>query len=129
VTDNGQITDGRIAAIRGGIVDVTFDGPVPKVHDLLYASGVALEVAALIGDGLVRAMAMAPVRGLGLGMAVRATGAPIMVPVGDAVLGRMLDVFGAPIDGLAPPEAVERRSIHRRQCPPLPERPSCDFGS
>ena len=97
-------TDGRIAAIRGGVVDVAFDGPVPKVHDLLHAGDVALEVAALIGDGLVRAMAMAPVRGLGLGMTVTATGAPIMVPVGDAVLGRMLDVFGAPIDGLPAPE-------------------------
>lgn len=109
-------TEGRIAAIRGGVVDVAFDGPVPKVHDLLYAGDVALEVAALIGDGLVRAMAMAPVRGLGLGMRVTATGAPILVPVGEGVLGRMLDVFGAPIDGLAAPEAVDRRSIH--QAPP-----------
>jgi F-type H+-transporting ATPase subunit beta len=109
-------TDGRIAAIRGGVVDVVFDGPVPKVHDLLFVGEVALEVAALIGDGLVRAMAMAPVRGLGLGMVVKATGNPIMVPVGDAVLGRMLDVFGAPIDGRPAPIGVARRSIH--QAPP-----------
>ena len=114
-------TNGRIAAIRGGVVDVAFDGPVPKVHDLLRAGDVALEVAALIGDGLVRAMAMAPVRGLGLGMTVRATGSPIMVPVGDEVLGRMLDVFGAPIDGLPAPEAADRRSIHRAP-PKLSER-------
>ena len=112
-TADAALTNGRIAAIRGGVVDVAFDGPVPKVHDLLRAGDVALEVAALIGDGLVRAMAMAPVRGLGLGMTVRATGSPIMVPVGDEVLGRMLDVFGAPIDGLPAPEAADRRSIHR----------------
>ncbi len=106
-------TDGRISAIRGGVVDVVFDGPVPRIHDLLYAGKIALEVAGLIGHGTVRAIAMAPVRGLGLGMAVRATGGPIQVPVGDAVLGRMLDVFGAPIDGRPAPVAQEYRSIHR----------------
>lgn len=92
-------TIGRITAIRGGVVDVTFDGTVPRIHDLLRVGEVPLEVSALIGGGRVRAMAMAPVRGLGLGMEVRATGGPIEVPVGEAVLGRMLDVFGAPIDG------------------------------
>ncbi|WP_245707926.1 F0F1 ATP synthase subunit beta [Celeribacter baekdonensis] len=108
--------DGHIAAIRGGVVDVAFDGDVPHIHDLLYAGDVALEVAALIGDGLVRAMALAPVRGLGLGMAVRNTGGPITVPVGDEVLGRMLDVFGAPIDGRPAPKGAALRSIH--QAPP-----------
>lgn len=107
---------GRIAAIRGGVVDVTFDGTIPHIHDLLYAGDVALEVSSLIGSGMVRAMAMAPVRGLGLGMAVRATGGPIMVPVGEAVLGRMLNVFGQPIDGRPAPDASERRAIH--QSPP-----------
>ncbi|MEP3437621.1 MAG: F0F1 ATP synthase subunit beta [Hoeflea sp.] len=106
-------TDGHIAAIRGGVVDVVFEGPVPNIHDLLYAGEVALEVAGLIGHGMVRAMALAPVRGLGLGMTVKATGGPIMVPVGDAVLGRMLDVFGAPIDGRPAPVVSERRSIHQ----------------
>ena len=106
-------TDGRIAAIRGGVVDVAFDGEVPKIHDLLYAGEVALEVSALIGDGMVRAIAMAPVRGLGLGMAVIATGGAIQVPVGDAVLGRMLNVFGQPIDGLPAPVGADMRSIHQ----------------
>ncbi|MFT6091517.1 F0F1 ATP synthase subunit beta [Sulfitobacter sp.] len=110
-------TDGRISAIRGGVVDVVFDGAVPRIHDLLYAGDIALEVAGLIGHGKVRAMAMAPVRGLGLGMTVTATGGPIKVPVGDAVLGRMLDVFGAPIDGRPAPVATEHRAIH--QPPPL----------
>ena len=108
--------DGRIAAIRGGVVDVIFDDAIPRIHDLLYVGNVALEVAALIGDGMVRAMALAPVRGLGLGMAVRATGKPIEVPVGPEVLGRMLDVFGAPMDGGPAPATALRRSIH--QSPP-----------
>lgn len=106
-------TDGLIAAIRGGVVDVVFKGTVPHIHDLLYAGDVALEVSSLIGNGMVRAMALAPVRGLGLGMPVKATGGPIMVPVGDAVLGRMLDVFGAPIDGRPAPVVTEQRSIHQ----------------
>jgi F-type H+-transporting ATPase subunit beta len=106
-------TDGRIAAIRGGVVDVVFDGTIPRIYDLLYAGDVALEVAGLVGHGVVRAMAMAPVRGLGLGMTVKATGGPIRVPVGDAVLGRMLDVFGAPLDGRPAPVTAERRAIHR----------------
>ena len=114
-------TEGHIAAIRGGVVDVHFEGAIPNIHDLLYAGDVALEVSALIGQGLVRAIALAPVRGLGLGMKVRATGGPIMVPVGEGVLGRMLDVFGAPIDGGPVPQAVARRSIHQEP-PKLTER-------
>jgi len=116
-TEVATTTDGRIVAIRGGVVDMVFDGAVPRIHDLLYAGDIALEVAGLIGHGKVRAMAMAPVRGLGLGMNVTATGGPIKVPVGDAVLGRMLDVFGAPIDGRPAPVATEHRAIH--QPPPL----------
>lgn len=108
--------DGHITAIRGGIVDIIFDGDVPRIHDLLFAGEIALEVTALIGHGLVRAMALSPVRGLGLGVKVTVTGGPIMVPVGDAVLGRMLNVFGAPIDGRPAPVTTERRSIH--QSPP-----------
>jgi F-type H+-transporting ATPase subunit beta len=121
VRDAEVNTMGRIVAIRGGVVDVAFDDAVPRIHDLLFAGTVALEVAALVGHGSVRAMALAPVRGLGLGMPVRATGGPIEVPVGDAVLGRMLDVFGAPIDGRPAPVGTERRSIHRAP-PKLSER-------
>lgn len=108
--------DGHVTAIRGGIVDIAFEGAVPRIHDLLYAGKIALEVTALIGNGLVRAMALAPVRGLGLGVKVTATGGPITVPVGDAVLGRMLNVFGDPIDGRPAPATTARRSIH--QAPP-----------
>ncbi|MGB3247084.1 MAG: F0F1 ATP synthase subunit beta [Sulfitobacter sp.] len=109
-------TEGTIVAIRGGVVDAFFPDAVPRIHDLLFAGDVGLEVSSLIGEGIVRCMALAPVRGLGLGMPVRTTGAPIEVPVGDAVLGRMLNVFGEPIDGKPAPVATARRSIH--QAPP-----------
>lgn len=114
-------TGGTIVAIRGGVVDVFFPDPVPRIHDLLYASDVGLEVSALVGEGVVRCMALAPVRGLGLGMAVDSTQGPIEVPVGDAVLGRMLNVFGAPIDGKPAPTATARRSIHQKP-PALEDR-------
>ncbi|MBW4935315.1 F0F1 ATP synthase subunit beta [Marinobacter sp. F4206] len=111
--------DGTVIAIRGGVVDVRFSDPVPRIRELLYVDTIALEVSSLRNEGVVRCMALAPVKGLGLGMAVRATGAPIRVPVGDAVLGRMLNVFGAPIDRKPAPVSEDLRSIHH--APPLLE--------
>jgi F-type H+-transporting ATPase subunit beta len=115
---NGEL-DGEVVGIRGGVVDVLFPQDSPRIHDLLYAGNLALEVMSLLESGAVRCMALAPVRGLGLGASVRATGAPIQVPVGDAVLGRMLNVFGEPIDNKPAPATDIRRSIH--QPPPALE--------
>ncbi len=116
-----NLAAGTIVAIRGGVVDVAFTGKVPRINALVHAGGVALEVASLVGDGVVRCIALGPVRGLGLGVRVSASGAGIEVPVGEAVLGRMLNVFGAPIDGLPPPAAVGYRPIHNAP-PSLSER-------
>jgi F-type H+-transporting ATPase subunit beta len=112
-TDGADAASGTVVAIRGGVVDVAFSGTVPRINALVHAGDVALEVASLVGDGVVRCMALGPVRGLGLGAHVSSTGAGIKVPVGDAVLGRMLNVFGEPLDGLPPPDAAERRPIHQ----------------
>jgi F-type H+-transporting ATPase subunit beta len=116
-----QQNEGKIVSIRGGVVDALFENKVPRIHELIYAQGVPLEVTSLIGEGVVRAMALASVRGLGLGMAVRTTNAPIKVPVGEAMLGRMLNVFGEPIDGKPAPDATIYRPIHRAP-PPLEDR-------
>jgi F-type H+-transporting ATPase subunit beta len=116
---SNQIVDGEVVGIRGGVVDVLFPQASPRIQDLLYAGNLALEVTSLLESGAVRCMALAPVRGLGLGVSVRATGAPIQVPVGDAVLGRMLNVFGEPIDNKPAPATDIRRSIH--QPPPALE--------
>jgi F-type H+-transporting ATPase subunit beta len=112
-TELTSTSNGTIVAIRGGTVDAAFPDPVPHIYDLLYVGDIALEVASLVGGGVVRCMALDPVRGLGLGAPVRATGAAIKVPVGDQVLGRMINMFGAPIDGLPAPAATARHSIHR----------------
>lgn len=119
--DSATGETGHIVGIRGGVVDVLFPGASPRIQDLLYAGDLALEVTGLLDSGAARCMALAPVRGVGLGMPVRATGAPIQVPVGEAVLGRMLNVFGDAIDD-KPALATElRRSIHQPP-PPLEDR-------
>ncbi len=125
VTDTSTETlppnDGKIVSIRGGVVDAFFEDNVPRIRELIFAQGIPLEVTSLIGEGVVRAMALASVRGLGLGMTVRTTNAPINVPVGEAMLGRMLNVFGEAIDGKPAPNAAIYRPIHSAP-PPLEDR-------
>ena len=112
---------GKIIQVMGPVVDVEFDGYLPEINEAIDVSGIAsgkdrlvLEVAAHIGDGRVRAIAMDMTDGLIRGQECIATGGPIKVPVGEAVLGRIFNVIGDPIDdGAAIPADVERWSIHR----------------
>jgi len=78
-------------------------------------------VASIAGDGVVRCIALGPVRGLGLGVAATSTGKAVEVPVGEGVLGRMLNIFGEPLDNLPSPEAAAYRPIHQLP-PPLSDR-------
>src|SRR5690554_34337 len=112
---------GKVVKIQGGVVDVAFANAAPQIQELLYAGDIPLEVMLMRDQGVARCMALAPVRGLGLGTEVKATGAPIKVPVGEGVLGRMLNVFGEPIDGLPALDHLEKRSIHQN-APALSER-------
>lgn len=116
-----ELKTGRVVKIRGGVVDVRFEGYAPRIQELLRVGHIALEVAALLNDGVVRCIALAQVRGLGLGAEVQATGAPIQVPVGEAVLGRMLNVFGESLDGKPNPATHLKHPIHRMP-PPLEQR-------
>ncbi len=120
-TRGQDATIGHIVAIRGGTLDVLFRESPPRIQALLYAGNVAMEVMSLLSNGAVRCIALAPVRGLALGMPVRNTDSPVHVPVGDALLGRMMNMFGDPIDGKPAPATKERRSIHQAP-PPLEER-------
>lgn len=111
-----------VVKIRGGVVDVRFaEGTAAQVDELLYAGEIPLQVMALLEHNSVRCIALAPVGGLGLGMPVRATGAPIRVPVGEALLGRMLNVLGEPIDE-RPAPVVERHVPIYNTPPALQER-------
>jgi F-type H+-transporting ATPase subunit beta len=115
---------GHVAAIRGPVIDIDFaEGALPRVNDALRieASSGALiaEVQSHVDERTVRAVALQTTSGLARGIPAEATGAPIMVPVGDAVLGRLLTVTGAiGDDGAALPADVPLRPIHRAP-PPL----------
>jgi len=114
--------EGKVLQILGPVVDVEFEGEIPAINEALYvefeANGekkkVVLEVAAQIGDHIVRTIAMDLTDGLTRGEKVIATGAPIKVPVGEAVLGRIFNVTGDVIDGGEDvPADTPRWSIHR----------------
>ena len=110
--------EGKIIQIMGPVVDVEFDGYLPAINDAIEVPGtkerLVLEVAAHIGDSRVRTIAMDMTEGLTRGTKCIATGAPIMVPVGNDVLGRIFNVIGEPVDDGAPVrEDCPKWSIHR----------------
>ena len=123
---------GTIVQVMGPVVDVAFDGgALPELKEALEVEldgrREVMEVAQHVGGDTVRCIMLSPSEGLGRGMAVTATGAPISVPVGEGVLGRMFNVLGDAIDGKGPVQASERWSIHRQ--PPAFEnqRPVVDI--
>ena len=108
---------GKIVQCIGAVVDVEFPrDQMPKVYDALKMDGSALtlEVQQQLGDGVVRTIALGSSDGLRRGMIVQNTAAPIMVPVGKATLGRIMDVLGAPIDERGPVSQELTASIHRK---------------
>ncbi len=108
---------GKIVQCIGAVVDVEFPRDrMPKIYDALKMDGSALtlEVQQQLGDGIVRTIALGSSDGLRRGMVVQNTANPIMVPVGKATLGRIMDVLGAPIDERGPVAATQTASIHRK---------------
>ena len=112
---------GKITQVIGAVVDVQFDDHLPEILNALNTDNggkrLVLEVAQHLGEGTVRTIAMDATEGLVRGQKVTDTGGPIMVPVGTATLGRILNVVGEPVDEGGPVEAEEFRSIHQ----PAPE--------
>ncbi|NNF52009.1 MAG: F0F1 ATP synthase subunit beta [Gammaproteobacteria bacterium] len=110
------MSNGKTVQIIGAVVDVEFPREaIPNVYDalLLEESGLTLEVQQQLGDGIVRAIAMGASEGMKRGMTVTNTGKPIQVPVGEATLGRIMDVLGEPIDEKGPIPTDKRWAIHR----------------
>ncbi len=110
------MSTGKVVVIIGAVVDVQFPrGQMPKVYDALKieAAGLTLEVQQQLGDGVARCIAMGSTDGLKRGADVVNTGAPISVPVGQATLGRIMDVLGEPVDEAGPVNAEQRMPIHR----------------
>ncbi len=112
---------GKVSQVIGAVVDVQFEDHLPAILNALETDNngkrLVLEVAQHLGENTVRTIAMDATEGLVRGQAVSDTGGPISVPVGNATLGRILNVIGEPVDEGAPIEATETRSIHQ----PAPE--------
>ena len=107
---------GKITQVIGAVVDVQFEDHLPEILNALttenQGKNLILEVAQHLGENTVRTIAMDATEGLVRGQKVTDNGEPISVPVGNATLGRIMNVVGEPIDEKGPVEATERRSIH-----------------
>ena len=108
---------GRINQVIGAVVDVEFDEHLPEILNALETSNqgrrLVLEVAQHLGESAVRCIAMDSTEGLVRGQEVSDTGEPIMVPVGEETLGRIMNVIGEPVDEAGPVNTSERRAIHQ----------------
>jgi F-type H+-transporting ATPase subunit beta len=114
---------GKVTQVMGPVVDVEFEqGQLPNILTALLITNPAInddednlvvEVAQHLGDNVVRCIAMDVTDGLVRGMPVKDTGSPIMMPVGEAGLGRVLNVVGRPVDGLGPISQEKMLPIHR----------------
>jgi len=117
------MSKGSITQVIGPVIDVEFaPGEIPPIYNALTVSNPAisdepdnlvLEVASHLGENTVRTIAMDATEGLVRGMEVADTGTPIQTPVGEAVLGRIVNVVGLPVDGLGPIQTDTKLSIHR----------------
>merc|ERR1711990_1336294 len=101
-----SVGKGRIVSVIGAVVDVQFDGELPNILNALevedHSIRIVLEVAQHLGENTVRTIAMDATEGLKRGQSVRDEGAPINVPVGNELLGRIVNVVGEPIDEKGP---------------------------
>lgn len=117
------MNDGKLIQVIGPVIDVEFaEGELPEIFTALFITNpgiddtednLVVEVAMHLGDNVVRCIAMDVTDGLVRGMKVKNTGKQIQMPVGDPVLGRVLNVVGKPVDGLGPINATEFYPIHR----------------
>ena len=112
---------GKIVQVIGPTVDVAFEpAHLPQLYNAIIIEDKArnirltVEAALHVGDNVVRCIAMDSTDGLVRGMAATDTGAPISVPVGDATLGRIMNVVGEPVDEAGPIKGVTNRAISLR---------------
>ena len=117
MAEQKSVGAGKIAQVIGAVVDVQFDGELPEILNALETDNggnrLVLEVAQHLGERTVRTIAMDSTEGLVRGQDVKDTGSAISVPVGEATLGRIINVIGEPVDEAGPVEAGEYRAIHQ----------------
>ncbi len=119
-----QVTEdsrtGKIVALEGGVADIRFEGALPEIGTRLVTlsdPAVTIEVADLPSHDTARGLILDPAPVLRLGLGVRDTGGPLAVPVGEALLGRVFNLFGDTIDDGDPLPDLPRRSIHGEPVP------------
>ena len=114
---NKSAAKGKVSQIIGAVVDVHFDTDLPEILNALEVDNdgkkLVLEVAQHLGENNVRTIAMDSTEGLVRGCAVTDSGHPIAVPVGEATLGRIMNVIGEPVDEAGPIESSDMRAIHQ----------------
>jgi F-type H+/Na+-transporting ATPase subunit beta len=114
---NANRPSGRVTQVIGPVVDVKFDGHLPEILNALETMNneqrLVLEVAQHLGESTVRCIAMDVSEGLTRGQEVTDTGQPIAVPVGEATLGRIMNVIGEPVDEAGPVKGEAMRAIHQ----------------
>ena len=126
-----KLSEGRVTQIIGPVVDVEFpDGNLPEIYDAIIVEDKApngddikltCEVQQLLGESRVRSVAMSSTDGLARGMRVINTEEPIKIPVGEATLGRILNVLGEPVDEMGEVKSEVKFPIHR-DAPKLTEQ-------
>src|SRR5499433_1065349 len=117
----GTMSTGKIVQVVGPVVDVEFPDKLPGIYNALTVeykvqdetAKITLEVQQHLGDKWVRTVSMSGTEGLKRGFEVTDTGAPISMPVGEGVMGRVFDVTGNPVDERGPVKAEKRYPIHR----------------
>ncbi len=108
---------GQITQVTGAVVDVHFNENLPAIYNALetdnHGNRLVLEVAQHLGENTVRTIAMDATEGLVRGQEVSDTGTPIMMPVGEETLGRIMNVIGEPVDERGPVKTKTKRAIHQ----------------
>ena len=119
------MNEGKVAQVIGAVVDVEFEDKLPEILNAVQIKepgdpannipdiNITLEVAAHLGDNMVRTIAMSATDGLVRGTPAIDTGQPITVPVGEKTLGRIMNVIGEPVDQQGPIDSKIRLPIHR----------------
>ncbi len=128
-----ELNEGRVSQVISAVVDVEFDKKLPEILNAIKveqpadpekgvpAIDITLEVASHLGENKVRTIAMSTTDGLVRGMKAVDMGQPIEVPVGEGVLGRIINVIGEPVDGLGEVKTDKRSPIHR-EAPPFTDQ-------
>lgn len=121
---------GKIIKISGPVIDIRFDnGQIPPINALVTVEEYAkhAEIAAHLGDGVARAIALEATEGLRCNLKVTSDGKGIEVPVGKEVIGRVVDVLGRPIDEKGEIKAEKYLPIHRSAPPLNKQKPATEL--